>query len=322
MRFSRQFFKEYLNNKKYFSYRFINKKSNTLLKSEQYSIDCSNIGILIQGPIIENDDFTINTLLQYREYYPNINIYFSTWDMGVKNKNKIIGKNIVIIENDKLINPGPFNINLQIKTTANGIKKAKADGCKFILKTRSDQRLNHPGFIAYFMNLLKIFPAFKESNINYRLICSSMNTLKFRYYGVSDMLMFGESGDMCDYWNVKYDDRDNIDFNFATQNLKNYSLSRLAEVYLCTEFLKKRGEVLSYTLNQYLKILGKYFIVIDSESLLLYWNKYTCNIDRYSKKLAIEPQITFQDWLLIYTDSLCGTQKFYLSEDSMLDKGI
>ena len=46
--------------------------------------------------------------------------------------------------------------------------------------------------------------------------------------------------------------------------------------------------------------LSEYFVVIDSESIKLFWNKYTFNADRYSAFGLFDPQVSFNDWLMMY----------------------
>ena len=162
----------------------------------------------MQGPFISNDNFTLNTIKLYRHNYPNVKLILSTWKIPneVKEELKII--DVHSIENIKPNNPGLSNINLQIVSSSSGIIAAKKLNVKYVLKTRTDQRIYHPSMDFYLFNLIKSFPLTSHNyNQIKRLVGISLGTFKYRMYGVSDMFLYGHIDDMVDYWSPPLEDR-------------------------------------------------------------------------------------------------------------------
>ena len=257
------------------------------------------VAIVMQGPIVTKDSFTYETLKIYRKRFPKISLILSTWNEYSKDElNKFKAINVEIIRNTKPDYAGISNINFQIESTKNGIFKAKELGFKYCLKTRTDQRIYRHDFILFFLSLLDIFKI-ENKNLRKRLIIASLNTYKYRLYGVSDMLMFGHIDDMLKYWNVSFDKRVLKDVEMGVSALE-YSKACICEVYLCTEFLKKINYCISFTLEDSWSVLANYFCVVDSKSIDLFWFKYArWNEDkRYQNmKRKLDEEFYFSDWV-------------------------
>jgi len=257
------------------------------------------VAIVMQGPIVTKDNFTYETLKIYRKRFPKISLILSTWNEYSEDElNKFKAINVEIIRNTKPDYAGISNINFQIESTKNGIFKAKELGFKYCLKTRTDQRIYRHDFILFFLSLLDIFKI-ENKNLRKRLIIASLNTYKYRLYGVSDMLMFGHIDDMFKYWNVSFDKRVLKDVEMGVSALE-YSKACICEVYLCTEFLKKINYCISFTLEDSWSVLANYFCVVDSKSIDLFWFKYArWNEDkRYQNmKRKLDEEFYFSDWV-------------------------
>jgi hypothetical protein len=226
---------------------------------------------------------------------------------------------ISLVLSEKPKNRGISNINLQIVSTFNGINYAKINGAKFILKTRTDQRLYATNIYEYFRNLQSIFPPYSNL-MNNRIIGISLNTFLYRMYGLSDILMFGQVDDILKFWSVNLDERDPDVTNHTSkkrETLREYAEWNVAEVYLTTEFLKSIGHIPKWTLDDSLETYRKYFCVIDKESIDLFWNKYSISEYRwlrYQLPFSAFREITFRDWLRIYINN-----KSYKVDESLLD---
>ena len=72
---------------------------------------------------------------------------------------------IHLISNKKPEYVGYKNSNLQAISTKNAIKYAKKIKCKYVLKTRTDVRLNSKNFQEYLLNLLKFYKFKNKSKI-------------------------------------------------------------------------------------------------------------------------------------------------------------
>ena len=285
----------------YFQYKFFNRKIINNIKTKNFKNNISNINIsiIIQGEIIYKEDFTLNTIIMYLNNFDSCKIILSTWNISniLRSKLDKLGVNILI--NEPPSNPGISNINLQICSTVNAILFAEQIGSHYILKTRSDQRINNSNTVDYLLSLLDCFPLNGNSKAKQRLVGISLGTFKYRLYGLSDMLLFGSVNDMRSYWNVPYDPRLPTSENLAKRgkSWREFSLWCACEVYLFTNYMHYLDLDTNYSMNSYLNTLGDYFIIVDAESIGLFWIKYTLDLDRYSQFNIIRPEINFNDWL-------------------------
>ncbi|MDB0073771.1 WavE lipopolysaccharide synthesis family protein [Planktomarina temperata] len=293
--------------KKYWNYRFYPKRSQEISARGAFgSHNLETFSIVLQGPVLVNDNFTIETLRLYKKLFPLAHIILSTWSLTKSQKSILSDMSINYIENHKPDNPGISNINMQIQTSKSGLLLAKKLGAQYAVKTRTDQRIYHPSLYAYLRNLLNLFPLKNKVLAQHeRLIGVSLNTFKYRMYGLSDMFLFGQIDDMLLYWNIPFDPR--IDTSEEQSNAgnswKEFAKWRVCETYLCTEFLDRVGHKTKFTLTDSFVALSEHFVVIDSESIKLFWNKYTLNADRYSAFGFFDPQVSFNDWLMMYENT-------------------
>jgi len=298
--------------------KYLKIKKMPKLVEEQYALsinnnDYSNYCIVIQGPILHNDNFTKNTILNYMKLYGNINIVLSTWSDEKYNINKEIFKfkNVYIIFSEKPANYGIQNINLQIISTLNGLLKAKELKCKFVLKTRTDQRFYKIDLFKYLDSYLFSYSSISEK-LKYKLIVSSLNTYKYRLYGISDMFMYGAIDDVILYWDSILDERESIDYKLSNTQLE-FSKLNICEVYLTTNFLKKINHNIEWTLEDSWDIYSSYFIVLSKELLQGYWYKYSRNLeDRFTiiSQTLSSDEFTFDDWhYCYYNKNKCVTEK-------------
>ena len=233
-----------------------------------------NVAIVMQGPIILKDKFTLETLQIYRKRLPEVQIILSTWDeykTGQLQEFKDIGVKVIINKKPEYF--GISNINLQIESTKNGIIQAKKHGANYCLRTRTDQRIYRHDFILFFFSLLKIFPINNNFNIKERLISVSLNTYKYRLYGITDMMMFGNIDDMILYWDADFDSRRWEDIKFE-DTVEGWSKARVCEIFLSTEYLKKIGYRPQWSIQDSWKVFAKFFCIIDKSAIDMFWRKY------------------------------------------------
>ena len=302
----------------YFSIVLRLRRSDDIGAKPDISSFKDKVAIVMQGPIVTKDNFTYETLKIYRKRFPKISLILSTWDEYSKDElSKFKTINVEIIINSKPDYSGIANINFQIESTKNGILKAKKLGLKYCLKTRTDQRIYRHDFILFFLSLLDIFKI-KNKDLRKRLIISSLNTYKYRLYGVSDMLMFGHIDDMLKYWNVSFDNRLLKDVKIGISSLE-YSKARICEVYLCTEFLKKINHCIDFTLEDSWRVLANYFCVVDSKSIDLFWFKYArWNEERryQNMKRKLDEEFFFSDWI----NSVNDLKSYSKNQESLIKK--
>ena len=92
------------------------------IETEHFSLknySSKSVCIIMQGPIIKDNDFTINTLSLYKKIFRKHSIILSTWDdESSLNIDRIKSLGIEVILNKKPDYAGIANINFQIVSTS------------------------------------------------------------------------------------------------------------------------------------------------------------------------------------------------------------
>ena len=95
---------------------------SSIFFKRQYTFD--DTAIVLQGPIEYTNNYTEETFKLYRLIYPNVPIVISTWKGGATdNFRKECEENSVILLENEIPTPrGIANINLQLKSSLQGVK--------------------------------------------------------------------------------------------------------------------------------------------------------------------------------------------------------
>ena len=245
----------------------------------ELTINC-DVGIVVQGPIRHENGFTLKTIEMYLLNFPDTPVVLSTWDdEEIEPFHLIASKNsnFHVIAQKKPQNPGVSNINLQISSTQVGLKKLKTFKKKYAIKTRTDQCMFDS------LAIIKLISRYQVNPNEQRIMILSLGTFLFRPYGASDFFQFGLVELLEEYWKLPQDSRlpDDI-FVFAeTSSLREFASNELCEVYLATNYLRSKGEILDFTLRNSLLLFKKYFIIIDPLFIDMVWDKYTLKDGRW-----------------------------------------
>ena len=276
--------------------------SDKFIDSPAFENSKSSIAIVIQGPLLTDGDFTLETIKLYIKNFPKHKLILSTWSDSDSMPIEAIKKlGIEVVMNEKPKNGGIANINFQIVSAAGGINRAKEMGCEYALKTRTDQRIYSSQAISLCYLFLKKFPITGEYNQNERIVAFNLNTFKYRPYSISDMINFGHINDMLKYWCVEQDARTQEEL-IETNTLLDWSKQNLAEVYFVTSFLKNINKKMFWTLEDSWKVMSENFCILNINEIDLYWRKYTNKEFRHQDyKTLNSSQFNFSDWL-IYQD--------------------
>ena len=237
----------------------------------------SEYTIIMQGPIIHENEFTIETLSYYRTIFPNVRIVLSTWDSECSKACKKIEKIGVDVLLSKIPNyRGISNVNLQLTSTINGLSFL-GDDTNYILKTRTDHRIySSDNWLAYLRN--KCERTNSEKGIEKKLLVCNLNMFRSRKYVVSDMFMFGKKKDMLFFWNIPHQvsskniDLDNEIFGFHG-----------AETHIMYQFLESIEWDILKTKSDSDIFFHSYFSLVDKDVLELFWFKYNHFYDRKFK---------------------------------------
>ncbi|MDO8591178.1 MAG: WavE lipopolysaccharide synthesis family protein [bacterium] len=253
--------------------------------------------IVIQGPILKTNDFTLESVKLYRKNFSQSLIIVSTWkDEDPEYLEKIKKEGATIVLCDKPSYPGPKNLNMQLVTAGNGMKKAKELGAQYALKTRTDQRMYGRHIMEFLVNMIELFPPAPDSKQKKRLIGVGGGALKYNIYHFSDVFNFGQIDDMVTYWNPKLITTGDSEFK-----KEGYAYRLISESYLITEFLKVNGVETTMTNEDWWRSAGRYCVLVDTPSLDLYWPKYI-KYREYRLISYIYPvkEVSFAEWINFY----------------------
>ena len=273
----------------------------------------SDTAIVMQGPVRwfnelsrqAGTEFTFETLRQYRTNYPNAPIILSTWDdeCTAEVRNWCRRWSIELVAQKSPPNCGISNMNLQMASSAMGVRHAESLGASFTLKTRTDQRIGNDRLLEFLHSALRVFPALEGTFLQeQRIVALSFNTFLYRLSGVSDMFTFGTTHDVATYWNGRHDTRPPT-WKSVAGTPREFAAQRVCEVAFCSAFLESTGWNLQWTLADYWDALRRRFIVLDATSVDFLWPKYSRVEERWSMHRGYyHEEVSFASWLSLQLD--------------------
>ena len=279
------------------------KSGEVTLLPGKFHIYPPNTAIILQGPIVYENDFTLETIQLYKKTQPELLIIISTWSDEPQDKlEKIRNTGAEVVISNPPSNRGPRNINLQIISTKAGIDRAQKLGALYIAKSRTDQRLYAPQFSLMLHALLATFPyktPFPKQKE--RIVICSHETLKYRLYAATDQFMFGTLHDLSNYWNAPLDSRI-PGHESAAKTIREATLQKTCESYLEQHYFEYVGRKTPLSLRNSLEIFVDHFIIVDKNSLDLYWPKYGSHTEERFRTYMRQTTelISFKDWLTWY----------------------
>ena len=195
--------------------------------------------------------------------------------------------------------PGRGNVNMQKVSTLAGINKAKELGCKYLLKTRTDQRIYGDEIIAFCKKMFNKYPVRGYINANGRLITTSTGTFKSRLYNICDMFLFGHIDDVEKFFDAPSVDNLPKDYKYDESNPVEYAKSRPGEIHFTVNYLEKVGHKIKWDFEDSELVRNNYFIIVDNSSLDILWPKYDHREYRwksYDKDYYLQ-QCSFSEWM-------------------------
>lgn len=289
-------------------------KFNDDFKSESSEKVNFKTGILIQGPLSNDINFEINTIKNYLKLFKSSEICVSTWNdprVSQLNYNLDKFKNVHFVIN-KIPNDSNFNLSRntdkQTFCTYNGLKYLKNLGIEYVIKSRTDWRIYKPNSLIFLKSLLDTFPVKKNKISKKRIISTSMMSLKFSAYELSDTLQFGHIDDLLQYWDKEYMIHGLKKMNFDHLNNIRNNIPVISNIFLTARYLDKIGFEINWSLENWWQSLVDYFCVIDAESLDVVWTKY--HDWKYEKRFyknydaKSSRSIEFLDWLSLYSNGV------------------
>ena len=262
-----------------------------------------DIAIIIQGSLSGLNNFTEQTIDLYLKLFQKSEIILSIWENEInKFPIKKYEDKIKIIVNTTPLNE-IHNVNLQMISTHNALKYLKKKGIKYCLKTRTDCRIYNKNSLNHLKNLLLLFPIDNNfKHLGTRIISSSIDTRKFRVYGLSDIFLFGETVNLEKYFEFE---------NYLTSLEKNFgkypciikNTAVINEIFLCARYLKNSNVDINWELKEWWKLCGEIFCVVDSSDFDFFWYKYEWKFEqRFIQNYTTNHKqaLKFSDWLNLY----------------------
>lgn len=168
--------------------------------------DFDDTAIVIQGPIAYANNYTVETFKFYRSIYPNAPIVVSTWKGEATDAFRLACRknSVVLIESDLPDSPGRAHVNYQLKSSFTGVKYVQENtSAKFVLKTRTDQRINRCDFLLYFKNLSETFPP-SDDKLRQRIIFGNSFKSRSMPFFFQDFFSFGHVVDLVKLYGIPY----------------------------------------------------------------------------------------------------------------------
>lgn len=262
----------------YVQYKVVPKDSTAIPLLEGLD-QCKSFAIILQGPLCNSYDMTLNSVKFYKKAYPFAKIIISTWNDEAKTElEKLAELGVVVVLSEKPKNSGFMNVNMQLVNSLAGVKKAKELGCDFAVKTRTDQRVCKPYIFDSMISAIKFFPSSEMQNG--RVVALTFPGALFVPYHACDFFYLGYTDDLIKLYSAPLDSRPNDD---KLQNLLRTStrreVSRLMlppEIYIMKNYcINVLGMSNEDTIENFWYAIKNYFIFYSMKDIDLVWRKYT-----------------------------------------------
>jgi hypothetical protein len=310
------------NTKYFFTYNVRPKYSEDFISKESVSQYAHKYAIIMQGPLIKENNFTLETVKFYNKIYPKVQIIVTTWNTEDGEYIEQIRKcdNCEVVLNELPKNSGFLHFNYQIISTVAGLKRAKELGKSFVFKTRCDYRFYKRGLLDYMRNLLMIFPC-ADANMGqkYRIVITSgRSDDMFKQFFVGDQFNFGYISDMLNLWDQKLSST-NISMRDLEVEREQKHLTWKEERDICRVltkgYVKKMASYdIPNTIEAYWEFARKYLIFLSAKDADAYWCKYEnrfeeteSNGEYYRKDTESKCMAynwNFSSWLNLYSGTL------------------
>lgn len=263
-----------------------------------------DIAVIIQGPLIRKNNFTLETARRYRLAFPGAFIVASTWvDEDSELLEQLRAEGVHVVTSEKPPVAGASNINLQLVSTMAGLKVAEQLGVEFVLKTRTDCRLYASNVLGYLRGLIKLFPPAASAGMRGRLVALDYATRLYVPAHVADIIMFGCLEDMVRYWSAPLSDQSGRGRGKHAQLGEIWEEST-PEVYLGKSFARRQGFSEIDSIENWWGYLKDCFVIVDRSNIGFFWSKYSISNESVlegdfdARAMAIVSQ---RDWVCLAT---------------------
>lgn len=222
------------------------------------------VGIVVQGPLMKKFNFTYETLKLYKRMWPESEIVFSTWLTESKAEiARIRELGVLVLESKQPKTRGRSNLNLQTTSTFRGVEQLSTN-VRYVLKTRSDQRIHNPFCLSLMLRELDELGSGLPGSLG--LVTVSLDSFSNREWGLSDFISFSRIETAAKFWAP-----------IAAQENFNSVKNLTPEQILSERYAQSvMGPTVSWEIA-----LCKLYAIVDASSLDLLWPKYSAKEYRW-----------------------------------------
>lgn len=268
----------------YVTYNLFPKAANDLDNHLTYANrDAGEYCIVMQGPILEKNDFTLETVRCYKRLFPGILVIISTWEGESQEYIQKLEKerNCIVVLNHYPASSGPGNVNFQCVSSLGGMLEAKRNDKKFVMKSRNDMRITMPGTLEMLRQYLEKYAISESAGImqKYRLIF--FGAYLFHPYQAGDFFCFGHVDDMISYYDQpEMVSATQVDANYIIDNKWSYRMlfaNPQGENAINIHYFQKVNGKAECDLEEWWKVLSESIIALPLSFLNPLWIKYDYN---------------------------------------------
>ena len=239
--------------------------------SEILGCDGSDTAVVIQGPVVARRWFTERSCRLLKQQYPRIQLVLSTWSdtpRDVVQRIAPLVDDLVLSKKPQL--PGPANINLQIHSTQEGIRRVDASSVKYLLKSRTDLAFLDDFWLDTMKHRL-LSRSGTPGDAPNPICVTSLNSYVFRLYTISDFIQFGLTNEVTEFWQIEDDNRSKLP---PAQSPAEWAQLCAAEARPCVTLAQRRLGHLNWTMKESLDLVRDRYRFVDSDRIGLFWFKY------------------------------------------------
>ena len=296
------------------------------------------MAVIMTGKLIQEDNFTLETVKLYNKIYPNVLIIISTWESEDKRYIETIKNSTQchIIQNKEPKFSGFHNFNYQIYAVTKGIEYAKKHNKQYVFKTRCDHRFYKRGLLEYMYNLIVNYPCERDNILGqrYRIIMAtdgySQMNVPFR---IGDLYNFGYIDDLYNFWGGKLEEFSLSISDWVKEMEKNHcswKQQRESAAYLYIRYIKKMsGNTPSITVKESWDFIKKYTIILDRKDVDTFWYKYSSRYEETrrngeyytedSTDKCLSYNWNFSNWLNLYYGSIRYNEEYEKISENNFD---
>lgn len=314
----------------YLQFSLVPGRAEQLCLCAGLGVDVSGRAIVLQGPVVSENDFTLETVRLYKRTCPGATIIVSTWDDAPDDLcARLKSEGAHVVKSSLPPFTGVGNVNYQVVSTNAGLEKAKQLGAQRVLKTRADQRLSRINLLAYLDSLIDTFPVdgpFYSLGQKARLVFGqgTIGGTMFLPFYLCDWYMYGDIDDMVSFFAFPLQQFSVTRGERVRQaealkgkcTVAEYHKALAPEMFLTLSYIERKClEPVPETVGATWDFIKSNLITVGHRDVELFWLKYRGDEFENIRNAEYWPQLdganrywqyawTFENWFCLHTGCL------------------